>query len=368
MTETITCERLHDGHSLHGRSRLVIDGGTIVAIEPSRTTGDVSLVTPGLVDLQINGWDDVDVSTAGADDLVRLNDALRDMGTTSWLGTLITAPLDDMRRRVDALDQAVGRGAAPGMVGIHLEGPFLGGAPGAHRRRHIVPVDEGWLGRLPPIVRMVTLAPETTGAIAAIRRLVDRGVRVSLGHSTAGDAELDEAVRAGATMVTHLFNGMSGVHHRDGGLALWALTTPSVSLGLIADMVHVSPRAVRLGFGAGAPARVHLVSDTIAWRSKWAETSGLELSNGAPRLPGGTLAGSCTPLSACVRLAVTEAGIDLSDAVRAATSWPADLIGRADLGRIHPGRAADIVMFDETLHVVGHRSRLPSVRAHTIDP
>jgi N-acetylglucosamine-6-phosphate deacetylase len=198
--------------------------------------------------------------------------------------------------------------------------------------------------------------------ISGIKLLRANGITVSIGHSRPTDAQWSAVQKAGATIVTHLFNGMSGVHHRDEGLALDALIDDGVYAGLIADMVHVSPKAVALAFKAKGGDRLCLVSDSVAWSSQWATKRSIAIKDGAPRLPDGTLAGSSTPLAECVRLAVTEAGVPVEEALHAATSSPSHAVGLADVGYIREGEPADLVAFDDSLHVVGAWRRLVSLR------
>ena len=138
----------------------------------------------------------------------------------------------------------------PAIAGIHLEGPFLGGAPGAHPPALLTDPDLPWLAALPEIVRIVTLAPERDGVIEAIRLLADRGVVVALGHSTATADQARAAVDAGARLVTHLFNGMESFHHRRPGLCGVALTDDRLVASLIADLVHVDAVGLELAFVA----------------------------------------------------------------------------------------------------------------------
>lgn len=363
MAETLTCRSFFDGTSLVGPTRITIDGGVLTAVERHNGSCEHHLVTPGFVDVQMNGWDDIDVAHATVDDLERLGSTLASLGTTAWLGTLVTAPFTEMNSSIAALEAALESGRVIGLVGAHLEGPFLGGSPGAHRRRHIVEPDLQWIDGLPAAVRLVTMAAEHDTTPEAIRALRARGVIVSLGHSTPTRSQFDLAVEAGATMTTHLFNGMSGIHHRDGGLALWSLTTPDIVCGLIADMVHVGPDAVTLAFSVDSGTRICLVSDSVAWRSAWATSRGVEIIDGAPRLGDSTIAGSCTPLAECVRLAVTRSGVPVETALAAATSVPARLLGDRDLGRLRVGGPADLVALDDSLRVTTTRTRLPSARA-----
>ena len=158
-------------------------------------------------------------------------------------------------------------------------------------------------------------------------------------------------------MVTHLFNGMSGVHHRDDGLALAALLDDRVTVGVIGDLVHVSTAATRLAFRAKRGRGVVLVSDTVAWNSEWASARGVSVVDGAPRLADGTLAGSCTELAECVRR-VHDAGVDLPTVLRAATLAPAETIGAAFAGRVREGESCDILAFDTDLRLVPGACRL----------
>ena len=155
-------------------------------------------------------------------------------------------------------------------------------------------------------------------------------------------------------MITHLFNGMSGVNHKDEpGLALLTLTDDRMTAGLITDLIHVNPQAVQLAFRAKGSKRVCLVSDSMSWCSPWAIAYGIFKSKGAVRLKDGGLTGSGTALSECVRNAVIHCGIKLEEALRAATVVPADLVGREkDCGRIKIGSCPDMIAWDADLKVI----------------
>jgi N-acetylglucosamine-6-phosphate deacetylase len=227
------------------------------------------------------------------------------------------------------------------IAGAHLEGPFLGGAPGAHPLKFLRPPDLEWLERLPDIVNIVTLAPEPPGALDAIRLLSARGVLVSLGHSTATYEETVAAVDAGARLVTHCFNGMGALHHRAPGLVGAALTDDRLAVSLITDLVHVHSAAVSLVFRSKSATRVALVTDAVAW----------EGGGDAPRLADGTLMGSTLTADAAIRNVVQRCGVSLLDAVRAAATTPADLLGLSDRGRVEPGARADLVALNPDLTV-----------------
>ena len=328
---------------LVGPARVSFDDGIITDVEPIERAPD-RVLAPGFVDVQVNGIDDIDVAAADGADWDRMDALLLAQGVTTWCPTLVTNELSRYGRPLERIAAAMARptDTRPTIAGVHLEGPFLGGAPGAHRRDHIVPVDLGWIESLPNHVRIVTLAPESPGAVEAIRSLTARGVLVALGHTTADEAAFDAAVDAGAQLVTHLFNGMSGVHHREPGVAAFAITDDRVAASVIADGVHVHPRVVDLAFRALGPHRTVLVTDSVAWRANRVGPVGIDLRDGAPRLSDGTLAGSAVTIDAAIRTCVT-AGVPLESALAAASTNPARLLGLADRGSIAPGRRADLV-------------------------
>lgn len=330
-----------------------IADGRIVSVDRTSAPAPDRVLVPGFVDIQVNGIDDVDVREAERDAWDRLDELLLAQGTTTWCPTLVTAPLDRYAKPLERITRAAQRTGSgrPAIAGAHLEGPFLGGAPGAHPRDLIVGVDHGWLARLPAVVKVITLAPESPGATAAIRSLADRAVVVALGHSTATYDQAEEAARAGARLVTHLFNGMGPFHHREPGLVGAALSDRRLTASLIADGVHVHPAAISAAFAAKGAARVVLVTDAVAWRAGRVGRTEIELRDGAPRLADGTLAGSALTMDAAIRTCVDRADVPLAAAVAAASTTPADLLGLPDRGRIEPGARADLVALTSRLTV-----------------
>ena len=340
---------LVDAHH-HGPARVTWDGDTITAVEPVDDAPQRTLV-PGFVDLQVNGIDDIDVARAEGADWERLDQLLLAQGVTTWCPTLVTAPLRSYAAPLQRIADAAARGGVrPHIAGAHLEGPFLGGAPGAHRPELIIPIDLDWLSALPSHVKVMTLAPEQLLAPEATRLLTNRGCLVALGHTAASETEFDAAVAAGARLVTHLFNGMTGIHHRSPGVATFALTNDDVCASLIADTVHVHPRVLRIACTALGPDRTVLVTDAVGWRAGSAGPVGLALRDGAPRLADGTLAGSALTMDTAVRVCVA-AGVSLAHAVAAASTNPARLLGLHDRGRIQPGCRADLVALTPDLQV-----------------
>jgi N-acetylglucosamine-6-phosphate deacetylase len=330
-----------------------VEEGRIVAVRPFAADAPDLTLVPGFVDLQVNGMGPVDVAAADGDDWDELDRRLVASGVTAWCPTLVTAPLDAYAAPLDRIAGAARRsGPAPTILGAHLEGPFLGRAAGAHRRQHIQPLDRDWLAALPDIVTLITLAPEIDGAAEGIGALVERGVTVALGHSAATYDESVAAAAAGARLVTHLFNGMAGLHHREPGLPGAALSDDRLAVSLIADLVHVHPAGLTLTFRAKGPGRVVLVTDAVAVEAADLVELGVRFDGVAPRLADGTLAGSALTMDEAVRNVVLHAGISLEDAVRAAATTPADVVGASDRGRIAPGCRADLVALDADLRVV----------------
>jgi len=303
--------------------------------------GDVVLA-PAFVDLQLNGVGDVDLADADPAGWQAVADRLAGRGVGAYLATFVSAPLDAYDPFLDRLGAAIGAahgGAAP--LGAHLEGPFLGGAPGAHPPGLLRAADLPWLvGRLdahPGLVKMVTLAPEADPGFAATRALTERGVVVALGHSSATDDEARAATDAGARVVTHLFNAMSPLRHREPGLVGAALDDARLTPTLIADLVHVHPAAVRIAFAACRS--LVLVSDAVATNDE------LVAADGAARLPDGRLAGAVALLDDALAN-VVGLGVPIEEAVRAASTRPAAVLGLTDRGRLAVGARADLVALD----------------------
>jgi N-acetylglucosamine-6-phosphate deacetylase len=311
----------------------VVDVGTGDAPADAADLGD-AILAPGFIDIQINGIADIDFNACDATSYERAASVLLSHGVTTFLPTLISAPLDSYAKKFEVLVEA-------GAFGIHLEGPFLGGAPGAHNREYLRPVDLDFLRDAP--VKIVTLAPEADPGFVATRELAERGVAVSIGHSTASFAEVRAAAGAGASAVTHLFNGMNALHHREPGVPGAALEDDRLTPSLIADLVHVHPVALKVAIARKR--NVVLVSDAVAVDTEWTRSRGITVIDGAPRLRDGTLAGSVLTLDQAVRN-VVSIGVGLERAVEMASTIPAELLGLDDRGAIAPGKRADLVTID----------------------
>ena len=322
---------------------------------------DGGVLVPGFVDLQVNGFYGTDLVDGDPVGWARVVQRLPETGTTAFLPTYITAPVPELvasLRKARKIAAEVPKGAR--ILGVHLEGPFLSRArPGAHRPDWMVPPSAAAVAELlaagQGVLRLVTLAPEVDGALAAVATLAAAGVLVSVGHSDATARQVADAADAGARMVTHLFNAQRGLHHREPGVVGQALTDPRLTSGLIVDLAHVAASVCALAFAA-APGRICLVTDATAGAGMppgryvlGGEPVELPPGGGAPLRRDGTLAGSALRMDLALANAV-GVGLGLAAAVAAATRIPADLIGRPDLGRLAPGAAADLAWLDDDLH------------------
>jgi N-acetylglucosamine-6-phosphate deacetylase len=321
---------------------LLVEVGWGAAPAGAEDWGD-AVLAPAYLDLQVNGIDDVDFATADREGWRGAARTLARHGVTAYLAALVSAPratYGPALQRLAMVSATVEAGAAV-VLGAHLEGPFLGAAPGAHPIELLAPVDLAWLDELldahPDVVRMVTLAPEADPGQRGVARLAGRGVLVALGHSRASDEDARAAADAGARVVTHIFNGMGPLHHREPGLVGAALDDERLTPTVIADLVHVHPTVVRLVFAASR--EVAIVSDAVALRG------GVRQADGAARLPDGRLAGATALLDQAVAN-VVGVGVPLERVVAAATAVPAALLGLVDRGRLVAGARADIVALE----------------------
>jgi N-acetylglucosamine-6-phosphate deacetylase len=327
---------------------------------PDLALGSGYLV-PGLIDLQVNGFFGVNLAQPDPAGWARVVRRLPETGTTAFLPTFVTAPVHELGRALRFASVLVADPPAGArLLGVHQEGPFLSpNRAGAHRRELMVPPSPaavaGLLAAGAGVLRVMTLAPELAGGLAAVEALVSAGVVVSIGHSDATAGQVAAAVDAGARMVTHLFNAQRPFHHREPGVVGQALADPRLTCGLIADPSHVSPIACAIAFAA-APGRICLVTDAAApagmppgrYRLGGEPVEVRPGEGQAPRLADGTLAGSVLRMDQAVANTVA-AGVGLAEAVAAATRVPADLIGRPGLGRLTPGAAADLAWLGDDL-------------------
>jgi N-acetylglucosamine-6-phosphate deacetylase len=312
------------------------------------------LAVPGFVDLQVNGFAGVDLSSADADGYLRVGEALLETGVTAYLPTFISAPEEELLASIGnvPIDPA-----GPRILGVHLEGPFLaetrlGIHPPSARRDPDPALLERLVGAGP--VRLMTLAPELPGADELVDRLLTRRIAVSCGHTDATAEQANEAFDRGVRSVTHLFNAMRPFRHRDPGVAGAALARGDVVVQIILDGVHLAKEAARVVWQS-AGGRVALVTDAMAGAGNgdgvyMVGGSEIEVREGVARGPGGVLAGSTLTMIEAVRR-LHELGASLPDALSAASAVPAGVVGLSTLGRIDVDLPADVVVLDDNLEI-----------------
>lgn len=365
---------------------------------PDRSDAEGHAIVPGFVDVHCHGGGGASFDSADHDECGRAAAFHRQHGTTTLVASLVSAAPADLVRRAGVLAELTDDGV---VAGIHYEGPFLSAARrGAHDPALLRGLDKGTLDRLLKVrhVRMMTVAPELDGGLDALRRIRDAGALPAVGHTDATYETGRAAVRAGARVATHLFNGMRPLHHREPGPVLALLAAPEVVVELIADGVHLHPAVVAYVVRTAGAARTVLVTDAMAaaGMADGAYRLGgldVEVSGGVARLarpqarepaqepngagtgadttggdgtgrdrPGrqagedgragqGTIAGSTATMGAVFRGAVA-AGVGLADAARLASTTPAGLLGLADRGAVAPGLRADLVLLDDDLDVL----------------
>ncbi len=345
-----------------------IDGGMIAAVMPSgdcppgsdrrHLKGDL---LPGFIDLQVNGGGGVLFNDCpNVAGIAAIGAAHRRFGTTGFLPTLISDELGVVERAIAAVDAAIAHGV-PGVLGIHIEGPFLNPARhGIHDAARFRILDAGSIDLLASLQRgrtLVTLAPELAPP-GAIRALVERGVTVAAGHSAATYDQMQAALAEGLSGFTHLFNAMSPLTSREPGVVGAALDSRGSWSGVIADGHHVHPASLRIALAALGPERLALVTDAmppVGWDRCEFMLGGQKIVAGRGKCtgPDGTLAGSDLDMARAVRNARSMMGIDLATAVRMASAVPAAALGLAGgRGAIAPGMHADLVLVDSDLQVL----------------
>jgi N-acetylglucosamine-6-phosphate deacetylase len=334
-----------------------------------RPHGKHDYIFPGFIDLQVNGAYGIDVMSASVEELLELSHCLAHEGTTGWLPTVITSPLDQIERCDAIIAEAMAAQAdqerragsrtlvGASILGMHLEGPFISPRRlGVHPALNLLPQGEAleWVLQLKSL-KLITLAPELEGALDAIRMLTAHGVAVSIGHSDATYEQASAGVEAGARMFTHVFNAMRPFHHREPGAVGAALTLPGVFPALIADVVHVHPAALGIARRWGA----FLTTDRVAL----AGTKGVSMplfgglvtqarvDNGAARLPDGTLAGSIITMLESVRTMIKHGLMNDWSIRRRTSEAPAEVLGLKDRGRIKSSARADLILVDARLNM-----------------
>ena len=359
---------------LHGRvlmpqdefplASVLIDGERIAWVREGRIdvagatqmAADGDTVVPGFIDLQVNGFAGHDAA-AGPAAMASMSESLPRFGVTGFAPTLISRPVGEGVAFIRDCATAGSPGAR--VLGAHVEGPFLNPRfRGAHDSACLVlPTFENVERFLASPPLLMTLAPELPGALEAIRALTGAGVTVSAGHSGATLSEAQAGFDAGVRFGTHLFNAMVAWHHRNPGLPGALLGDDRITVGLIADGVHVDPAMLSVAVKVAGPGRIALITDSVAAAAsppgRYTIAKREVISDGTSvRLADGTLAGSAATMDHLVRVMAGLPGINLRDAVEMASTTPARAIGIDDrAGCIRPGAPADLVVLDAALQV-----------------
>ena len=367
MAFALSGARIFDGSAMLDRYAVVVEGERVVDLVPHHdlpSGRDIrrveGLLAPGFIDIQVNGGGGVlfndDRSAAG---IRAIGAAHRRFGTTGFLPTFITDRRERMAEAVAAADAAM-RAGVPGVLGIHLEGPFLNPErKGVHDPSFMRPIEDADVAIMTGLEAgrtLVTLAPEMV-PVDVISRLSQAGVILAAGHTRAAYEVVREARDCGLTGFTHLFNAMPPLASRDPGPVGAALDDPDSWASIIVDLHHVTAAALRIAIRAKGVARTILVTDAMP--SVGSELTTFELAgkavfreNGRLTTADGTLAGSDLDMASAVRNTVAHLGVPLEAALRMASLNPAAFLGLdGELGRIAPGYRASLVLLEEDLQV-----------------
>lgn len=314
-------------------------------------------IVPGLIDIHIHGSGGFAVMAGRAETFLSLSSYLARTGTTSWVATTMTASHEDLHEVAQAFTQFMAwpRQEGATLLGLHLEGPYISLAKkGAQDPRYIRKFDYSELLELQELthggIKRITLAPEELADQNDLTLIRNLGIIPSLGHSSADYAQVQEATKHGLNLVTHLYNGMEGLHHHHPGTAAAALDLKELTVELIADGVHVHPAMLRLAVRAKGVDRAVLITDALPAaglpNGRYPEF-GVEVRDDAIYLLNGILSGSKLSLAQAVRYMVHEVGISVIEAIHMASLTPAQIMGVASTkGSLETGKDADIVVLD----------------------
>jgi N-acetylglucosamine-6-phosphate deacetylase len=347
-----------EGVIVHKAGRVVSVTGTPLD-EAEARSGARPIVVPGFVDLHVHGGGGADVMDGG-DAIRKISRLHARHGTTSFLATTLTSPIADLQRAFAdlAIHAPVNSPSTAGarVLGVHLEGPYINenklGAQPPYTRAFDLSEVESLHARYP--IRLITLAPEIDGGLAAIDKLAQAGFTVQIGHTAATYELTKAALNSGARGFTHLFNAMSGLHHRAPG-AVGAAMAHSEYAEIIPDMQHVHPGAIRAALRSIRCLYCVTDSTAAAGMPDGQYQLGRQTVSkcmGGVRLADGTLAGSSLTMDVAFRNLVQTMGLTLLDATHRVATYAADFLGLSDRGRIAKGACADFVVLDRDLNVV----------------
>lgn len=370
MKFSIIGKDIYTPFKIIGESTITTDGDTITDVSPENSVGFNSIdlreytIIPGLVDIHIHGINGYDIMDATPHSIEEISKNLAALGVTSFLASTVTAPLESMEAVLKNIRDCLKRDLGGSrLLGAYVEGPYINSEyKGAHPAQFIREIDLDELKKLVEYageaLAVITIAPEKPDAIDAIEFLTSKNVKVSLGHTNATFSQTKAAFDAGANIVTHLFNGMRGLNHREPGIVGAALTDDRANVELICDLIHLASPIMQITHKCKGNEKVVLITDCImaaGLKDGQYRLGELDIfvENGTSRLKDGTLAGSTLKLADAVKNMVLHAGIAFEDALAMATINPARAIGKADLiGSIEPGKKADIIALNDNFEPV----------------
>ncbi|HPZ42421.1 MAG TPA: N-acetylglucosamine-6-phosphate deacetylase [Bacillota bacterium] len=346
-----------------GKIRLLKTGEELPPGVKTISAAEGLYIAPGLIDLHVHGGYGADVLDGTCASLEQVTAYHGRYGTTGLVAAVAAAPLEQMADALGAVARFAGQEKGARILGTHLEGPFLNPRfSGALEQKALKQPDlktaEDLLAAGCGMVKMVTLAPELPGGLEVVEMLAARGVIPALGHSGASFAETIEAGRMGLRHVTHIFNAMAGLHHREPGPAGAAIFCKGFSVDVIADGVHIHPFLLKMLWQLKRDGLL-LISDAVAAAGLpegryrlWGRD--IEVSRNRATMAGGRLAGSTVPLLAAMKNMARACGLTLPQAVRLASTNPARILGLTSKGRIADGFDADLILLDQDydLHLV----------------
>ncbi|MFB1051699.1 N-acetylglucosamine-6-phosphate deacetylase [Paraliobacillus sp. JSM ZJ581] len=319
-----------------------------------------NLLIPGMVDLHIHGANGYDMMDGTEQSILEVSRVCALTGCTSFLATTVTSSMDDLMTMIRNVKKVIGKESGARIAGIHLEGPYLnvkrkGMQNEAYLRHPNIEEMKEILHEAGDLIKMVTIAPELPGALEMVRFLNDQSIIVAIAHSDATYEEAKQAFAIGASHVTHCFNGMRPIHHRDPGLVIAAFEESHVSLQAIVDNVHLHPAIVRLMHQVKGPKGVALITDALQAMNLGDGTymfggQKVTVTDNVARLADGTLASSTVTMNEALRKTV-ENEIPMIDAVHMAATTPAAIIGLQNKGEIKPEKEADLVLIDTDFQI-----------------
>ena len=354
---------------LHDAS-VLIESGKITRISQSTVPPGVrqvdaegNFISPGFIDLHIHGFGGYDATCCNVDSLVGMSRSLVAHGTTSFLPTLVSMPIDRTKAFLSSVRDSMPKSSGARILGANLEGPFLNPAKrGVHREEHLAAPSleslNNMIGGYEGIIRILTLAPELPGGLQLCRQIVELGMVAAIGHTNATYAEANAGIKAGITHATHTFNGMRNIESREMGAAGAVLLSDDVKAEIIADGLHVSPETTKLMVKTKGPRSLILVTDAVMPTGTSItrfDLAGVRayVEKGGSFTEDGKLCGSTLTLERAVKNLMKWNNLSLPDAVRMASLNPAEQMGIASrTGSLVEGKDADVVILDKELNVL----------------